>query len=550
MTIQDLTFDGKNFIPTKKAVELSGYSTDYIGQLCRGGKLECKMVGRLWYVAEDSLKNHLKLIETLTALRNRNPVQLAESAPLPISQKVVPQVLSEQQPEIPAEASEKRVSKTDIEKAVVPVPEETPVHTVSIPAPAQPAVPQIVAENIPQVSAPLHPANVISAVVADEASKTNSSRIRTNDFLKATYAHASARIADKISEVLPILQSVAQGSAHLLLHATSMPGLRSVLLTALLSGGLFFGGMHLATLPATAQLLSDVRAEAEMVRADVAERVETFQTLSFATLDTLRTRVTDMAASVRETGALVAGVVYETVDTLAVYAESYGIVVREQVGLAVGRASDVARLVHGRVDMSVEEVYSGTRTLTEVVGERAGHIQQEFAGALASAGEYVIPLGERLDEGVQATLGSFKESWPSQTASLGGLFEAVRTGFRRLALGVYTGISKVTGGSDIELAVAPPAVVSQMTDSSLVKGVPPSEAGRDFSKSSASEDLGTSFSKGETGGQPPTPMYLSSGLSSSDVDARLASLQAKLSQDIASVSRATTEVRNVTEHNS
>ena len=70
MTTPDLNFDGKRFIPTKEAVRLSGYSADYVGQLCRGGKLDCRMIGRLWYVAEESLNNHLKLQETLSALRH------------------------------------------------------------------------------------------------------------------------------------------------------------------------------------------------------------------------------------------------------------------------------------------------------------------------------------------------------------------------------------------------------------------------------------------------------------------------------------------------
>ena len=54
----DLFFENKKFISTKKASDLSGYSKDYVGQLCRQGELECKKIGRVWYVTEDSILNH------------------------------------------------------------------------------------------------------------------------------------------------------------------------------------------------------------------------------------------------------------------------------------------------------------------------------------------------------------------------------------------------------------------------------------------------------------------------------------------------------------
>lgn len=54
----DLFFDGNKYISCKRAAKISGYVTDYIGQLCRDGKLECKMVGRSWYVSLESLIAH------------------------------------------------------------------------------------------------------------------------------------------------------------------------------------------------------------------------------------------------------------------------------------------------------------------------------------------------------------------------------------------------------------------------------------------------------------------------------------------------------------
>ena len=53
-----LILEGKNYISARRAHEVTGYTSDYIGQLCRGGKLDCKMVGRGWFVTEDSIVKH------------------------------------------------------------------------------------------------------------------------------------------------------------------------------------------------------------------------------------------------------------------------------------------------------------------------------------------------------------------------------------------------------------------------------------------------------------------------------------------------------------
>ncbi|MEK7087997.1 MAG: hypothetical protein AAB891_01815, partial [Patescibacteria group bacterium] len=57
----DLNFDGKRFLPSGEASRVSGYSTDYIGQLCRSGKLVCRRVGRGWFVEEGALLSYKAL---------------------------------------------------------------------------------------------------------------------------------------------------------------------------------------------------------------------------------------------------------------------------------------------------------------------------------------------------------------------------------------------------------------------------------------------------------------------------------------------------------
>jgi hypothetical protein len=56
--MNELTIDGNIYISSKKAAEITGYAKDYIGQLCREGHVEARMVGRSWYVLESSIRAH------------------------------------------------------------------------------------------------------------------------------------------------------------------------------------------------------------------------------------------------------------------------------------------------------------------------------------------------------------------------------------------------------------------------------------------------------------------------------------------------------------
>ena len=78
----DLYFDGKRYISSCRAAKISGYVNDYIGQLCRDDKLECRMVGRSWYVALDSLVQHKNLNGIGT--RSKGPQKIAEDHAKPI----------------------------------------------------------------------------------------------------------------------------------------------------------------------------------------------------------------------------------------------------------------------------------------------------------------------------------------------------------------------------------------------------------------------------------------------------------------------------------
>ena len=56
--MDSLEFDGQVYVSTKRAAEITGYAKDYVGQLCREGRVTARLVGRSWYVSESSIKEH------------------------------------------------------------------------------------------------------------------------------------------------------------------------------------------------------------------------------------------------------------------------------------------------------------------------------------------------------------------------------------------------------------------------------------------------------------------------------------------------------------
>ncbi|MDE1946827.1 MAG: hypothetical protein KGI23_03055, partial [Patescibacteria group bacterium] len=55
-----IEIDGKIFISASRAAEITRYSKDYIGQLCRHAKVKAKLIGRGWFVEEADLLRYKK----------------------------------------------------------------------------------------------------------------------------------------------------------------------------------------------------------------------------------------------------------------------------------------------------------------------------------------------------------------------------------------------------------------------------------------------------------------------------------------------------------
>lgn len=56
--MDELTLDGNTYLSSKRAAQVTGYAKDYVGQLCREGRVAARLVGRNWYVLESSILEH------------------------------------------------------------------------------------------------------------------------------------------------------------------------------------------------------------------------------------------------------------------------------------------------------------------------------------------------------------------------------------------------------------------------------------------------------------------------------------------------------------
>ncbi len=56
--METLEHNGATYVKVSVLAKRFNYTTDYIGQLCRQGKVEAKLVGRSWFVRESSLLDH------------------------------------------------------------------------------------------------------------------------------------------------------------------------------------------------------------------------------------------------------------------------------------------------------------------------------------------------------------------------------------------------------------------------------------------------------------------------------------------------------------
>jgi len=56
--MDEILIGEKKYVSSKRAAKMTGYAKDYIGQLCREGRVPARLVGRSWYVLETAIQDH------------------------------------------------------------------------------------------------------------------------------------------------------------------------------------------------------------------------------------------------------------------------------------------------------------------------------------------------------------------------------------------------------------------------------------------------------------------------------------------------------------
>lgn len=58
LAMNEIVIDDKKYVSSKQAAELTGYAKDYVGQLCREGRVPARLIGRSWYVLASAIQDH------------------------------------------------------------------------------------------------------------------------------------------------------------------------------------------------------------------------------------------------------------------------------------------------------------------------------------------------------------------------------------------------------------------------------------------------------------------------------------------------------------
>ena len=95
-----MIIQGFEYISSSRAAEITKYSNDYIGQLCRKGKVSARMIGRTWFVDKQSLLKHQEEADISKHLNGKNLVlsggisNAIKSAPAPSAKSTVSTAVS------------------------------------------------------------------------------------------------------------------------------------------------------------------------------------------------------------------------------------------------------------------------------------------------------------------------------------------------------------------------------------------------------------------------------------------------------------------------
>lgn len=79
--MDEILIEEKKYVSSKQAAKMTGYAKDYIGQLCREGRVPARLIGRSWYVLEAAIQDHrFGNQETELAEKGKKAVEILSAA--------------------------------------------------------------------------------------------------------------------------------------------------------------------------------------------------------------------------------------------------------------------------------------------------------------------------------------------------------------------------------------------------------------------------------------------------------------------------------------
>lgn len=133
--MDELHISGKRFISSRRIARDNGYTSDYIGQLIRGGKVVGQKVGRAWYVDASSFDAFLG--EEGTPVTSETAPELAlpaEHAPVAVAEEKIsePEILPVVEESTPAPAPAPALPPTPTPVAVEEIVKEEEVQHIPL----------------------------------------------------------------------------------------------------------------------------------------------------------------------------------------------------------------------------------------------------------------------------------------------------------------------------------------------------------------------------------------------------------------------------------
>lgn len=80
LIMEHISVNGEKYVKASSIARELGYTSDYVGQLARAGKIDAKLVGRSWFVSERSIREHKQDRYRSTAQKSRESLQKALAA--------------------------------------------------------------------------------------------------------------------------------------------------------------------------------------------------------------------------------------------------------------------------------------------------------------------------------------------------------------------------------------------------------------------------------------------------------------------------------------